>query len=138
MAELILNKHPLVRAAHYLFLLPFTVALWPLIINFRALDFTIYSLGFALILFLIIYGNRRPLITSDEHGLHLYLHHGREVEFHPFNHIINYYPMSNGRISIALKNDLPIILFLKRSDLKKLTDILEFENIHLHKDKTAR
>lgn len=127
MAKLILNKHPAVRAAHYLFLLPFGAALWPLITNFRILDFIIYSLGFSLILFLIVYGNRRPLFTSDERGFYLYLHHGREIEFHPFDHIAGYYLMRNSRISIALKDDPPIILFLKRNDLKKLTEVLEIE-----------
>ena len=130
MTKLILNKHPVVRAAHYLFLLPFGVALWPLVTDFRILDFIIYSVGFALVLFLIIYGNHRPLLTSDKHGFHLYLHHGRKAEFCPFRHIASYHLMTNSRISITPKNDLPIILFLGRKNLKKLTDVLEIESIH--------
>ena len=87
-----------------------------------------------MILFLIIYGNRRPLLTSDERGLYLYLHHGREVEFLPFNHIDSYHLMKNSRISIALKGDPPIILFLKRSDLEKITEILRNEGTREEKE----
>jgi len=133
MTKLMLNKHPIVRAAHHLFLLPFAAALWPLIINFRILDFIIYSSGFSLILFLIIYGNHRPLLTSDGRGLHLHLHHGREVEFHPFGHIANYCLMRNSRISITLKNGPPIILFLRRNDLEKLIGLLAVEKIPAYK-----
>jgi len=138
MADLILKKHPIVRAAHYLFLLPFGAALWPLIINFRALDFIIYSVSFALILFLVVYCNRRPSLASDKRGLHLYLHNGREIEFHPFDHIISYYPISKRRVYIALKNDLPITLFLKPNDLKRLIDFLDIESINLHEIEAAR
>lgn len=134
MARLILRKHPAVQAVHYLFLLPFGIALWPLITNFRTSDFIIYSLGCALVLFLIIYGNRRPLLISDNHGLHLYLHYGREAEFHPFNHIANYALMSRSRISITPENGLPIILFLGKNDLTKLTYALEIENIRTDKE----
>ncbi len=68
MAALKIKKHPATRAAHYVFLLPFLPALQPLLVNYRMADMIIYLAGIVLVISLVIYGNQRPLLKSDETG----------------------------------------------------------------------
>lgn len=101
MDSLVLKKHPLTRTAHYLFLLPFLPALQPLLVNYRLADMIIYAAGVVLVVFLVIFGNQRPLLRSGMGGLSLYLHYRHNAEYHPFNHMIGYRILSRNRISLV-------------------------------------
>ena len=130
MAALTLKKHPATRAAHYLYLLPFLPALQPLLVNYRMVDMIIYLAGIVLVLFLVIYGNHRPLLRSGREGLSLYLHYRHTAEYHPFSGMINYKRLSGNRITLYSKNHRPVILNMKKKDVEKLISRLEEENIH--------
>ncbi|MCK5737355.1 MAG: hypothetical protein KAH21_12795 [Spirochaetaceae bacterium] len=130
MADLTIKKHPVTRAAHYFFLLPFLPALQPLLIHYRIADIVIYLSGIILVLFLIIYGNHRPLLKSESSGLNLYLHYRHNAEYHPFTGLKDYRRINNSRIILHSKDHRPVILKMKKNDIENLISILEEENIH--------
>ncbi len=130
MAVLTVKKHPLTRAAHYLFLLPFLPALQPLLVNYRTADMIIYLSGIALVLFLVIYGNHQPLLKTERSGLNLFLHYRHNAEYHPFTGMKNYSRSRGSRISLYSVDHRPVILKMKKNDVDNLISILEEENIH--------
>ena len=130
MAPLTLKKHPATRAAHYLYLLPFLPALQPLLVNYRMIDMIIYLAGIVLVLFLVIYGNHRPLLRVEPDRVCLYLHYRHNAEYHPFSGMIEYKRLSTSRITLFSKNQSPVILNMKKKDVEKLISRLEEKNIH--------
>lgn len=129
MASIRLKKHPLTRAAHYLYLLPFLPALQPLLVNYRTADMIIYLSGILLVLSLVIYSNHRPLIKSGSGGLSLYLHYRHNAEYHPFGDMTGYQRLSGNRISLFSKSHKPVVLNLKKDDVDKLISRLNDEKI---------
>ena len=130
MAVLTAKKHAITRAAHYIFLLPFLPALRPLLVNYRLADMIIYISGILLVLFLVIYGNHRPLLKSDNRGLNLYLHYRHNAEYHPFSGLKNYRRLGNSRIKLYSADHRPVVLKMRKKDMKNLISLLEEENIH--------
>ncbi|RKX72243.1 MAG: hypothetical protein DRP70_06725 [Spirochaetes bacterium] len=130
MAVLTAKKHPLTRAAHYIFLLPFLPALQPLLVHYRMADMIIYLSGIVLVLFLVIYGNHLPLLKTDSSGLNLFLHYRHNAEYHPFTGLENYRRSGSSRISLYSVDYRPVVLKMKKKDVEKLISILEEENIH--------
>jgi hypothetical protein len=130
MAALTIKKHPVTRAVHYLFLLPFLPALRPLLVNYRPADMVIYLSGIVLVVFLVIYGNHKPLLKTDRGGLSLYLHYRHNAEYHPFSGIVGYKRLSSNRIMIQSKGHRPVVLNMKKADMNTLISRMENENIH--------
>jgi len=130
MAVLTVKKHPLTRAAHYIFLLPFLPALQPLLVHYRMADMVIFISGIILVLFLLIYGNHRPLLKTNDKGLNLYLHYRHSAEYHPFSGMKNYRRIGSSRIALYSEDHRPVILKMKKRDVENLINILEEENIH--------
>jgi hypothetical protein len=129
-SSLILKKHPVSRALHYLFLLPFLPALRPLLVNFHTLDAILYLSGMALVLFIIIYSNHRPLLCAENDSILLYLHYRHNAERHPYREIIGYQRISRNRIALHSRSHSPVTLALSGTDRLKLIDRLEKEGIH--------
>jgi len=130
MAILVLKKHPATRAAHYLYLIPFLLTLHPLLVNFRAVDMIIYAAGLALVVFLVIYGNRQPLLRSESDGLNLYLHYRHNAEYHPYSQMLGYRRLTANRLSLESSNHSPVILNLTKHDVDQLVIKLEEEQVH--------
>lgn len=130
MAALTIKKHPVTRAAHYLFLLPFLPALRPLLVNYRMADVIIYVAGIILVIFLVIYGNHQALLKSDRSGLNLYLHYRHNAEYHPFSGMTGYKRLSSNRVTLYSKGYSPVVLNMNKSDADKLIARMENENIH--------
>jgi len=130
MAALTLKKHPATRAAHYIFFLPFIPALRPLLVHYRMADMIIYLSGILLVLFLVVYGNHRPLVKTNEKGLRLFLHYRHNAEFHPFTGINNYRRLNLSRINLYSTDHRPVILKMKKDDVDTLISLLEEKNIH--------
>ncbi len=130
MAVLTAKKHPLTRAAHYIFLLPFLQALQPLLVHYRMAYMIIYLSVIVLVLFLVIYGNHLPLLKTDSSGLNLFLHYRHNAEYHPFTGLENYRRSGSSRISLYSVDYRPVVLKMKKKDVEKLISILEEENIH--------
>jgi len=130
MAVLTVKKHPLTRAAHYFFLLPFLPALQPLLVHYRMADMIIYVSGIILVLFLLIYGNHRPLLKVSEKGLNLYLHYRHSAEYHPFTGLESFRRVGSSRIALYSRDHRPVILKMEKKDIENLINILEEENIH--------
>ncbi len=130
MAKDVLKNHPLTRTLHYLYLVPFLPALQPLLVNFRTVDITIYLSGVALVTFLVIYGNQRPLVRIGKDGLSLYLHYRHNAESHPWSGIDEYRRINMTRISIVSRGHQPVTLRLKKSDVDLLITRLEKEGIN--------
>ncbi len=130
MAALTLKKHPVTRAAHYIFLLPFLPALQPLLVHYRMVDMIIYLSGLVLVLFLVIYGNHRPLLSFDSRGINLFLHYRHNAEYHSFSHMISYKRISSSRISLRSKDHRPVVLKMKKKDVEILISRLEEKQIH--------
>jgi len=130
MDDFTVKKHPLTRAAHYIFLLPFLPALQPLLVHYRLADMIIFLSGIILVLFLLIYGNHRPLLKADAKGLNLYLHYRHNAEYHPFSGLRNYRRIGSSRIALYSMDYRPVILKMKKSDIEYLIALLEKENIH--------
>ncbi len=130
MAVLTAKKHPLTRAAHYLFLLPFLPALQPLLVHYRTADMTIYLSGIVLVLFLVIYGNHQPLLKTDSSGLNLFLHYRHNAEYHSFTGMKNYSRSGSSRIRLYSVDHRPVVLTMKKNDVGNLISILEEKNIH--------
>lgn len=124
------KKHPLTRAAHYIFLLPFLPALQPLLVHYRMADLIIYLSGIVLVLFLIIYGNHRPLLKTDNRGLNIFLHYRHNAEYHPYTGLENYSYSGGSRISLYSVDHRPVVLKMRKKDVENLISILEEENIH--------
>lgn len=133
MSRLALKNHPLTRIAHYAFLLPFLPALRPLLVNFRMTDLIIYATGMALVIFLVIYGNQRPLLRIEEKHLSLYLHYRHKAETHPYEHISGFRKLSKTRIMLESRDHRPVTLRLRARDINTLVERLEEKNIHASK-----
>jgi len=131
MASLILKKRPLTRAAHYLYLTPFLPTLHPLLVNFRTADMIIYAAGLALVFFLVVYGNRQPLLRSESDGLNLYLHYRHNAEYHPYSQMRGYRRLAANRLSLESLNHSPVILNLTKHDVDQLIIRLEEEQVHV-------
>jgi len=130
MAALVLKKHPITRAAHYLFLLPFLPALRPLMVNFQPSHMIIYVCGVLLVIFLIIYGNQQPLLRSGREGLSIYLHYRQNAEYHPFAGMVGYRRVGRRRITIYSEDHRPIVLTMNISDVDTLIELLKEEQVH--------
>ncbi len=130
MVALKIKKHPATRAAHYVFLIPFLPALQPLLVNYRMADMIIYLAGVVLVITLVIYGNQRPLLKSDETGLKLNLHYRHNAEHHPYSAMIGFKRLSSNRITLYSRDHQPVVLNMKKHDVEKLISRMEMENIH--------
>ena len=121
----ILRKHPLIRASHYLFLLPFPPSLRPLLVHYHAADLIIYIVGVLVMTILIVYGNRRPLVRIENQLMALYPHRGRHAEYHPLTDISDCRRSSPSRITMYFRNHEPVTLKLRKRDIEKLISALE-------------
>lgn len=128
--KLVLKKHPLTRAAHFVYLLPFVPTLQPLLVDYRLTDTIVYAAGIVLVLFLVIYSNQRPLVRSVSGGLNLYLHYRHSAEFHPFTDITAYKRLSGGRIVLYSRAHAPVKLYMNKKDTAAVISRLEEEQIH--------
>ena len=129
-----MKNHPVTRALHYLYLVPFLPALQPLLVNFRTVDMIIYLSGIVLVTFLVIYGNQRPLVRIGDDGLSLYLHYRHNAEIHPWSGITAYRRLASTRISIISRDHHPVKLRLKSADIDTLISRLNEEGINAEKD----
>ena len=129
-----MKNHPVTRMLHYLYLVPFLPALQPLLVNFRTVDMVIYLSGVALVTFLVIYGNQRPLVRIGDDGLSLYLHYRHNAEIHPWSGITAYRRLASTRISIISRDHQPVKLRLKSADIDSLISHLNKEGIDAEKD----
>jgi hypothetical protein len=127
---IIIKNHPLTRAAHYMFILPFIPVLQALLINYNFRDTIIYFSGIMLVIILVIYANQRPLIELEEKVILIHPHYRHKAEVHPYTEIISYSIMNNKRIILNSENHKPIILFLTKNDLIKLKNKLASRGIH--------
>ncbi len=125
------RHHPLTRAFHYLFLLPFVPALQPLIIHYRLLDMMVYLCSAILVIVLVVYGNQRPLIRIEENRLCLFLHYRHNAEYHPFEHITGYTRRKGSWITIHSENHRPLPLHLEEADLNVLVAVLNHKCMHI-------
>lgn len=133
MAKDALKNHPVTRLLHYLYLVPFLPALQPLLVNFRTVDMIIYLSGAALVTFLVIYGNQRPLVRVTSDGLNLHLHYRHKAENHPWSGISSYRRDSASKISIVSRDHHPVTLRLRKNDVDLIAARLEEEGIHAQK-----
>ena len=130
MAKDVLKNHPVTRILHYLFMVPFLPALQPLLVNYRGRDLVIYLCGVALVLFLVVYGNQRPLVRIGPDGIRLYLHYRHKPEFHAWKAIRYYNRPKTGKIRIVSSEQQPVSLRMESSDVELLIQRLEAEGIH--------
>jgi len=129
MSDASLRKHPLVRAAHYLFLLPFVPALRPLLVNFRVVDMAVYGGGVILVIFLVVYGNHRPLVVLHSGHLSLYLHYRHTAEIHPFSQMEGFRRLKAHRVMLYSRDHRPVPLTLTRRNADALVSRLRKEGI---------
>ena len=130
MSPLVLKKHPATRLFHYLYLIPFLPALRPLLVRFRVVDASVYLAGVVLVVFLVIYGNQRPLLRIENDRLLLYLHYRHDPESHPFSGIRKYRRRSQTRLTLESEGHRPVTLRLKRADADRLAAVLDGEGVH--------
>ena len=121
----ILRKHPLIRASHYLFLLPFLPSLRPLLVHYQTADLIIYITGILLMTTLIVYGNHRPLLRIENQFITLYPLHGGHAEYHSLTDISDCRRSSSGRITIYVRKHEPVTLKLRKRDIEKLISAIE-------------
>ncbi len=131
MTPLVLKRHPVTRFVHYLYLLPFFPALRPLLVNFTIQDTSVYLGGIVLVTFLVIYGNKSPLVRVESDRLLLYLHYRHNAESHPFNGIRSCKRRSANRLTLDSKGFKPVSIRLKRTDADRLAARLKEEGIHV-------
>lgn len=131
MEPLVLKRHPVTRFVHYFFLLPFFPALQPLLVNFSIPDMSVYLGGVVLVTFLVIYGNRKPLVRTEKNRLCLYLHYKHNPESHPFSEIKSCKRRSANRLTLDSESFRPVTLRLKRTDADRLIARLKEEGINV-------
>lgn len=126
-----LIKHPVAtQLANYLFLLPFLLGFRALMHNSRQIDLVVYAAGIIIVLILIVYGNRKPLVQIESKQLLLHLSYKHQAERHPFNEISAYKRLSQNRIRIFSEQHQPVNLRLGKKDTIHLIAILKNEGIN--------
>ncbi|MDA3956518.1 hypothetical protein [Oceanispirochaeta sp.] len=134
MNELIVfRKHVVARLINFLFLIPIILAYRPLLVRFNRSELIWYSLGFLLILIIIIMSNRRPYLFLEEKKLTLNLHYYQNPEVHTLERITLIEPLGNHSCRIHSRDFRPVRITLSPLDLKRLFKTLSERNIKIKK-----
>ena len=129
-SQINLRQHPLTRFLHYAFLIPFLLCLRALLVNYSTLALIVYLAGFILVLVLIVYGNRHPLVQIQPNRLALFLNYNNKAEYFPWQEISGYTRISPVSIQLHSGSHQPISIKLGKTDVGILILKLESENIH--------
>ena len=117
------------RALHALYLIPILLGFRPLILKFQWIQFTVYSTGFLILLFLVIYSNQIPFIVYDSLGLHVLLEYREGREIHRFDEILGYRRVRKRSLWIFSLEHKPLKLRMSSRAVAGLIGLLEEKGI---------
>jgi len=117
------------RFLHYLYLLPLLLGFRPLIIRFDGTVFIIYSLGFLILLLLIIFSNHIPYITYDNEALKVMLEYREDREIHRFDEMLGYYRSRSSRIYLFSLEHKPLKLRMGPKLMDRFVQLLQEHDI---------
>jgi len=101
----------------------------PLLVRFQWSHFIVYSLGFLILLVLIVLSNRIPYIIYDEECLRVLLEYREDREIHRFDEILGYYRKRPHLLLLFSLEHKPLQLKMGRNVVDQLITILEERDI---------
>ncbi len=128
---MVLKKHAAARWGNLIFLVPFILAYRPLIVRFKPFEVFLFTVGTAMILAVLVMGNRQPYVILKGDRLILNLHHYQEPEVHMLGGIRLVEQLSPHSCRIHSRDFQPVRLYLSAGDLKALLSELSDRNIRM-------
>lgn len=117
------------RLLHFIYLLPILLGFRPLIIRFDLTVFILYSIGFLILLVMVIYSNSIPYVIYDKDGLYVLLEYREGREAHPYDQLLGYYRKKRRVLRIYSLEHKPLNLRIRKQEVERLIRLLESKGV---------